>query len=339
MDTHHDSLPETPEPYQHDVLVGHNAVLADLWNAYRAGNLPHGMLFAGPCGIGKATTAFALARLIYSYPNAKEAPELAQATINTIQSSLIASGGHSSLKHLTRAVNDEGKGFKTGIGVDGIRKVGHFLSMSADGGLARIVIVDPADDMNANAANALLKNLEEPPKNTFMVLITHQLGRLLPTIRSRCRVVRFKPLADKDVIALLMARGYQHDDASALCALADGSVREAIIHDQYGGMDIANNVDQILSGTSFAFDTANQLAAAISANGADIQFGIFNQLIDSRVMQAAQIFARQGNRQSANTMAALQGDLQARRNKALGLNLDRSLYVSNTLRLVHGALL
>lgn len=339
MDTHHDSLPETPEPYQHENLVGQNAVLEDLWQAYRAGNLPHGMLFAGPRGIGKATTAFALARLIYSYPNAAEAPALADAQLNHVQSSLIASGAHASLKHLTRAAKDDGKGFKTGIAVDDIRKVGHFLSMSADGGLARIVIVDPADDMNANAANALLKNLEEPPKNTFMILITHQLGRLLPTIRSRCRVVRFKPLIDKDVVTLLTARGYSHDDASALCSLADGSVREAIIHDQYGGMDIANSVDQILSGKAFPFDVANQLATAVSANGADIQFGIFNQLMDSRIMQAAQMMARQGNSASANAMAALQGDLQARRSKALGLNLDRSLYVSNTLRMVHSALL
>lgn len=338
MDAHHDSLPETLEPYQHNHLLAHRHVLEDLWNAYREGQMPHGMLFAGRQGIGKATTAFALARLILSYPNTKEAPPLAEAHIEPKQESLIATGAHTSLKHLTRMQKDDGKGFKTGIAVDDIRKVGHFLSMSADGGLARIVIIDPADDMNVNAANALLKSLEEPPKNTVMILIAHRLGRLLPTIRSRCRVVRFAELGEADLVQLLVERGYTRDDATALSKLAEGSVREAIIHDQYGGMDIAQALNGILDGRDFTYDSADKLAAAVSAKGADVQFDIFNQLIEQRIVMAAQMEAMNGSKRQAYAMAQLQSDFQSRKSKALGLNLDRHLYATNALRMVHTAL-
>lgn len=338
MEAHHDSLPETLEPYQHQHLIAHNEILEDLWNAYRAGQLPHGMLFAGRQGIGKATTAFALARLILSYPDSTQAPALQDAPIDPKQQSLIASGAHTSLKHLTRMVKDDGKGFKTGIAVDDIRKIGHFLSMSADGGLARIVIIDPADDMNVNAANALLKSLEEPPKNTVMILIAHRLGRLLPTIRSRCRVVRFAELSDTDLVQLLIERGYTRDDAAALAKLAEGSLREAIIHDQFGGMDIAQALNAILDDQAFTYDSADKLAAAVSARGADVQFDIFNQLIEQRIVSAAHHQAMQGQRYKAVAMAQLQSDFQERRSKAMGLNLDKHLYATNALRMVHAAL-
>ena len=119
----------------------------------------------------------------------------------------VASGAHPSLLHLTRPFDEKNKKFKTALTVDEIRRVGRFLSLTAHDGGYRIVIVDPADDMNTNAANALLKNLEEPPSRTLFVLVAHSLGRLLPTIRSRCQIVRLQPLGDADLLAALAAIG------------------------------------------------------------------------------------------------------------------------------------
>ncbi len=107
--------------------------------------------------------------------------------------------------HLTRPANEKTKGFKTVVTVDEIRRVNRFLSMTSHDGGYRVVIVDPADDMNVNAANALLKNLEEPPSRTVFILISHSPGGLLPTIRSRCQMVRLSPLGNDDLIAALSA--------------------------------------------------------------------------------------------------------------------------------------
>jgi len=115
----------------------------------------------------------------------------------------IATGAHPSVLHLTRPLNDKTKSFKTVVTVDEIRKVNRFLSMTSHDGSYRIVIVDPADDMNINAANALLKNLEEPPARTLFILIVHAPGSLLPTIRSRCQMVRLAPLAEDELMAVL----------------------------------------------------------------------------------------------------------------------------------------
>ncbi|MGQ3113885.1 MAG: DNA polymerase III subunit delta', partial [Brevundimonas sp.] len=110
-----------------------------------------------------------------------------------------------------------------------IRKINRFLSMTAHDGAYRIAIVDPADDMNTNAANALLKNLEEPPPRTLFILIAHSLGSLLPTIRSRCQTIKFKPLEPAALLQVLDASQttVPEDEAgrAALAARAGGSVR------------------------------------------------------------------------------------------------------------------
>ena len=160
----------------------------------------------------------------------------------------IAIGAHPSVLHLTRPANEKTKGFKTVVTVDEIRRVNRFLSMTSHDGGYRVVIVDPADDMNINAANALLKNLEEPPSRTVFILISHSPGGLLPTIRSRCQTVRFSPLGNDDLVAALSTFDVQPpaDEAArqALAERAGGSVRMAILLTQYGGLEIAEATDK-----------------------------------------------------------------------------------------------
>ena len=155
----HDTLDDVPEPSENPHLIGHAGPSGMLASAYRAGNLPHALLFAGPSGIGKATLAFHLAwhLLAHSQSAGHAPPELARPDPDSPLFRQLAVGAHPSVLHLTRPPNDKGTGFKTVVTVDEIRKVNNFLSLTSHDGGYRIVIVDPADDMNVNAANALLE--------------------------------------------------------------------------------------------------------------------------------------------------------------------------------------
>ena len=207
--------------------------------------------------------------------------------------------------HLTRPLNEKTKSFKTALTVDEIRRVGRFLSLTAHDGGYRVVIVDPADDMNVNAANALLKNLEEPPSRTLFVLIAHSLGRLLPTIRSRCQIVRFQPLADDDLLAALAAAGKEPDAAaaSAMLARAEGSPRNAIMLADYGGVEIGEALDKLVATADPAAADTHRLADAVAGRDQAIQFGIFNSHALDILARAASEAAGRGDGGRANRIS------------------------------------
>ncbi len=155
----YDSIPGVPEPAENPRLIGHAEASALLAGAYRAGKLHHALLLAGAHGIGKATLAFHLARHLLKYPRSEAAPDrLEDADVGTPLFRQVASGAHPSVLNLTRPYDDKRKVFKTVVTVEEIRRVNRFLSMTSHDGGYRIVIVDSADDMNASAANALLKS-------------------------------------------------------------------------------------------------------------------------------------------------------------------------------------
>src|SRR5690606_55075 len=169
----HDSLPEIPEPAERLRLVGHDGIVRRVLAALQGGRLHHGLLLHGPRGVGKATFAFRLASHILS---GHGGDELAQSEPDSPLFRQIATGTHPAVLHLTRPLDREGKNFRTAITVEEVRRVGTLLSHTAHDGGYRIVIVDPAEDMNASAANALLKNLEEPPRNCLFILVSHRPG-------------------------------------------------------------------------------------------------------------------------------------------------------------------
>ena len=145
----HDTLDNVPEPSEHPYLFGHHEAADMLAAAYRGGRLHHAVVLAGPAGIGKATLAFRLACHVLANPDpAAAAARLAPPDPASQVFRLIAQDAHPSLLHLTRPPNERTKGFKTVLTVDEIRRVSRFLSMTAHDGGYRIVIVDPADDMN-----------------------------------------------------------------------------------------------------------------------------------------------------------------------------------------------
>ena len=326
----YDSLDGVPEPSEALQLFGHEAIVAQLTAAYRAAKLPHALVFAGPRGIGKATAAFQLAHYLLSNPS-PDVAAVAFAPRDPVSSLYrqVASGAHPSVLHLTRPLNDKTKSFKTALTVDEIRRVGRFLSLTAHDGGYRVVIVDPADDMNVNAANALLKNLEEPPSRTLFLLIAHSLGRLLPTIRSRCQIVRFQPLADHELLAALAAAGKQPEPASAtaMLARAEGSPRNAIMLADYGGVEIGEALDKLATAPDPAAADTHRLADAVAGRDQAIQFGIFNSHALDLLERAASAAAGRGEAARANRIS------EAWQNSRIAIldtdtyNLDRKQHV------------
>ncbi|OJU49911.1 MAG: DNA polymerase III subunit delta' [Mesorhizobium sp. 61-13] len=291
----HDTLEGVPEPSETPRLLGHTDAANMLVAAYRSGKMPHALIFVGPVGIGKATLAFHLANHLLKYPRSEESPEtLAVPDPASPLFRQIAQGAHPSVLHLTRPYNEKTKTYKSVVTVDEIRKVSSFLSLTSHDGGYRVVIVDPADDMNTNAANALLKNLEEPPSRTLFILVVHAPGSLLPTIRSRCQIVRLAPLGTGDLASVLGGMELDAADPSALASLAEragGSVRNAILLTQYGGLEIADALDTLVRSRRANTGEAHRLADAVAGRDRAIPFDIFNRraldLLSSSASEAA----------------------------------------------------
>lgn len=326
----HDSLDGVPEPSETVRVFGHDAQATQFAAAHRAGKLPHALIFAGPRGIGKASMAFQLAHYLLANPSSGNAPAgFAPRDPSSPLYRQVASGAHPSVLHLTRPLNERTKAFKTALTVDEVRRVGRFLGLTAHDGGYRVVIVDCADDMNTNAANALLKNLEEPPARTIFVLVAHSLGRLLPTIRSRCQIVRFQPLADDDMLAALAAIG-KAPEANAQVALlsrAAGSVRSAVMLTDYGGVEIAEALIRLVSTPNPPAAETHKLADAIAGRDQAIQFGIFNDHALGLLARAAGEAAARGEIEQANRIS------EAWQNSRIAIletdtyNLDRKQHV------------
>lgn len=204
------ALPETQTR-----VIGHATARAAIAEQLDRTRLPTGILLHGPRGIGKATLAFDIARLVFGRTGDETVKHVA---------AQVASGGYPNLRVLRKAPRDSGKGFYTVIRVDEVRGFVEELRMTRGRAGFRIAIIDSIDDCNPSAANALLKILEEPPPETLFLLVSHRPGSLLPTIRSRCHSVALRPLSDVEVREVLVAGGAD-EGLDAAVALAAGRPR------------------------------------------------------------------------------------------------------------------
>lgn len=211
---------------------------------YESGQMPHALIFSGPRGIGKATFAFRTARFLLKHglKNSDQGGLFGEALpsdpITTLDVShddpvfsKIAAGGHPDIITIERAIDPRKGTMKDALDVDTARKVTPFLRMTSSEGGWRVVIIDDADTMNRNAQNALLKILEEPPKNTLLILIAHRIGAMIPTIRSRCRTMTFKSLNEAHMDTLLdkvAGQSLSADEKAMIMAMADGQIGKAI---------------------------------------------------------------------------------------------------------------
>jgi DNA polymerase-3 subunit delta' len=242
---------EVPAPRANPHFTGHPEAEAALLDAWKSGRLPHGWLIAGPRGVGKATLAFRFARFLLAggAGGGLFGDALRDLAVDPEHPAarLVASGGHSDLLTIERTVDDKGR-LRSGIVVDDVRELGGFLHLTPGFGGWRIVVIDSADEMNLHAANAVLKLLEEPPRQALLLLVSHAPGRLLPTIRSRCRRLALGPLEDRDVAALL--RRYrpalESADLELLVRLADGSIGRALALSDETGLTLCREVGELL---------------------------------------------------------------------------------------------
>jgi DNA polymerase III subunit delta' len=215
-------------------LFGHREAEALLLNAYRSGRIPHAWLIGGAAGIGKATLAYRMARFVLAHKNPL-APEVQRAETLFVDATdpvarHVAAGAHGGLLTLERTLNDKGV-LRTVITVDETRETIPFFGSTAAVEGWRVCIVDTVDELNPNAANALLKVLEEPPRQSLFLLVSHAPARVLPTILSRCRKLPLRPLATDDVIrAAAQAAQIAADDPALIEAAgaAEGSVARAL---------------------------------------------------------------------------------------------------------------
>ncbi len=249
-----------PPPRANPDLSGHEAAERELERLYRAGHLPHAILLAGPRGIGKATLAFRFARFLLAQDGdvAKAGPDIFAAS--EAETGLVidpdsgvfrrvAAGGHADLLTVERAWDPRRRRLRGEIVVDDTREITAFFRLTAAEEGWRIVVVDGAEEMNRSAANALLKILEEPPDYALLLLVSHNPGRLLPTVRSRCRRLVLAPLPLPLAAQLLRRYRPQLDatDAGALAALSGGSVGRALELAGAGGLDLYRSLLELLA--------------------------------------------------------------------------------------------
>lgn len=254
-----DRVPGAPHPRMTGRVIGQDHAIADFIQAARSGRLHHAWLLTGPRGVGKATLAWAIARWLLSGSNSND--------LSVVEGDptarRLAALSDPNLQLIRRPWDEKAKRLSAQITVDEIRRLLSFFHLSAAGGGRRIAIIDAADEMNTAAANALLKVLEEPPADALILLIAHQPARLLPTIRSRCRVLRLNPLSPAQMGDVLASMDHA-DEAEALAALSDGSVGEAM---RLAGQDGLARYQQIVD--LFAtLPRLDRLAAAKLSDGA-----------------------------------------------------------------------
>lgn len=350
-----DALDGTPHPREARHIFGHDKAEATLLEALAADRLHHAWMCSGPQGIGKASFAWRAAQYLLTTPPStedglfgappppvsldtdREAPEVRRVLIGTDQRLFLLRRGH----------DEKTRRPRKDITVEDARKLKSFFGMSIPDGGRRVVIVDAADDLNRAAANALLKALEEPPKNTVFFLITHQPMRLLPTIRSRCRVLRFAPLSEPDLIAALdQIEGVDlpADQQKALFQLSDGSVRAALMLNSEGGTALYAQIVDLLdtlprldrskamalsalpSGTAGA-DRLNMLVTLVErAMGQVARQAVLGRALPETVPGEAALRARLApSHHSAQDWADAATSLPEQVRKGAALNLDPSV--------------
>jgi len=285
-----DRLLDFRHPRETSHLLGHEDQTKALLAALTSDRFPHAWIFSGPAGIGKATLAYRLARFILKYPpgsiNADPA-ELVALDVCQDDSVFqqVAAQSHPDLKIIKRPYDHRTKRLKMEITVDEIRKLhGLFQTTTTDGGW-RVALIDSADDMNRNAANALLKMLEEPPANSAIILISHQPGSLLPTIRSRCRMLPFKSLDENHVMQIMDEQlgpdvKLTAEERETIARLATGSARNALQLASGAGLKAYDNLIVLLESLpQLNGAKAHDIAEQLSRKDATEEFRFFKRLL------------------------------------------------------------
>lgn len=280
------------EPRENNLLIGHGQAVRTLHMAAVSGRLHHAWLIGGPPGIGKATLAYRFARWLLT---GGTAPDLSVPS-HLPAARRIAANTHADLLTIERRFDEKRRKMQSEIVIDTVHEVGKFLRLTPGEGGWRVVIVDGAEQMNRNAGNALLKLLEEPPTRAILLLVSHAPGRLLPTLRSRCRSLNLSPLHETEMLLLL--RQYAPELTAAehdrLAQSSEGSIGSALNLLAEGGIEIAAMVEEAL-GSDRPLAAARAQAIADFLLRSEDGYGVFMNLLRSGLASAVRQAARNGS--------------------------------------------
>ena len=247
-------------------------------SAWESRRLHHAWLLAGPKGVGKATFAKAAATRVLSEAAGPvvDMPGLETPPDHPI-ARLLAAGSHPDFRWLERLEKDKG-GLARNISVDQVRSLGDLLAMTPSMSDWRAIVIDAADDLEASAANALLKMLEEPPANTLFFLVSHAPGRLLPTVRSRCRRLDFGKLGD-DAMTSLLSRYRPSENPAPLIEFANGSIGRALAIAELDLAPLEGEAVAILRQGDPDNSRRSKLASALGSKAAAERYAAFLELV------------------------------------------------------------
>lgn len=314
------------QPQDVGPVFGHQAAGADFVAAMATGRLHHGWLMRGPRGVGKARLALRFAmRLFGDQSDFASQPDPALAK-------LVLAGNHPDLRVIRRPIDDKGKQ-KAEIPVESVRELAQFFSLRPALGGWRVAIIDAVDEMNRFGANAVLKTLEEPPAKAVLFLISHGEQALLPTIRSRCRVLRCNALSERDEFAVLAAAGHTGGKATTIANLAPGRPGKALDLLQGDVDDGGAALESLLR--SDTVDASALQAALSQAAKSDGAFAVSMERLRGFLQRRAM---REGNPTRAGEWADAALAVARIGAEAKVLNQDRAQTIAAALNAVSGRL-
>jgi len=272
------------------MIVGQDRAVQQFASAWATRKLHHAWLLAGPKGVGKATFAHAAARRVLADA---AGPPFSPEGIDTAADhpivKLIEAGSHPDMRWLERLPKERGEGLARNISVDQIRSLGELFDLSPALSDWRVAVIDTVDELEASGANALLKMLEEPPTNCLFLLVSHAPGRLLPTIRSRCRRLDFQPLDDAAMTSVLAKQAVSLKDAERqrIIAMSFGSAGRALA---FAELELAKLEDAALAILRQGDPTnarRSELAVELGKKAAAERYAAFLELAPSLIAREA----------------------------------------------------
>jgi DNA polymerase-3 subunit delta' len=272
------------------MIIGQDRAVEQFASAWATRRLHHAWLLAGPKGVGKASFAHSVARRVLADA---AGPSVDMPGIETPHDhpmvKLVEAGSHPDMRWLERLPKEKGEGLARDITVKQVRALGEFMGMTAGLSPWRVAVIDSMDELNKEASNALLKMLEEPPANTLFFLISHAAGRLLPTIRSRCRRLDFQGLED-DAMTSILAEQAPHlngAERQRIISMSFGSAGRALA---FAELDLAKLEDSALAILRQGDPTNSRrsdLANELGKKGAAERYAAFLELAPSLIAREA----------------------------------------------------
>jgi DNA polymerase-3 subunit delta' len=268
------------------VIVGQDRAVVAFAEAWVSRRLHHAWLLAGPKGVGKASFAKAAARRVLADAAGppSDLPGLGTDDEHPIVR-LVEAGSHPDMRWLQRLENEKTGNLARNISVDQVRELGEFLTLTPALSDWRVAVIDTVDELEQSGANALLKILEEPPSNTIFLLVSHAPGRLLPTIRSRCRRLDLAKLDDDAMTSILEAHSpsLSESERSRIIATADGSATRALAFAELGLAKIEDMALAILRGGDPTNARRSDLASELGKRAAADRYAAFLDIAPSLI--------------------------------------------------------